>query len=106
MRTATLPGAVVDPLAQLRWVLGSMILVRRNPCFEEADDSDARGHRSFPGGVVLALIWLPSSGLRETFGPSTGPGGDDVIASFFFEGVVLLLEESQWWASRMFSLEK
>ncbi|EMS53987.1 hypothetical protein TRIUR3_22946 [Triticum urartu] len=94
---------VVDPLAQLRWVLGSMILVRRNPCFEEAGDSDARGHRSFSGGVVLALIWLPFSGLRETFGPSTGDG---VIASFFFEGVVLLFEESRWWASRMFSLEK
>lgn len=82
MQTATLPDAVVDLLPQLRWALGSMILVRRNPCFEEADNGDAHGRRSLHRGVVLALIWLPSSGSRETFGPATGPGGDGVIASF------------------------
>ena len=82
MRIATLLDAVVDLLAQLRWALGSMILVRRNPCFEEADNGDARGRRSHLGGIVLALIWLSSSSSRETFGPATGPGGDGIIASF------------------------
>lgn len=48
---------------------------------DEADNGDARGRRSLPGGVVLDPIGLPSSSSGETLGLASGPGGGGVMAS-------------------------
>lgn len=61
----------------------------------ESSNADARGHRTFLKGVLLALIRLRFLARRKFLDPAYEPRGGGVMSSSSPWSVVELLEESR-----------